>query len=100
VNQFFRPQFWNDPLGKRTWKCHLQTLVVLAVLAISLGAAILGSQERLTQILMLIAGASGLVILLKYPAIGLIGVLVGSFFVSFTGPGGVNIAILGVPGMA
>lgn len=100
MNRFLHPQFWVENPGNRPWKSRLQVVVVVVVLGVSAFVAATGSQDRLMQILMLVASLIGLVVLLQWPALGLLGVLFGSFFVRFTGPGGLNTAVLGVAGVS
>ncbi len=42
----------------------------------------------------------GILILIQRPEFGLIGVLLGNYFVEYTGPGGINATVLGIMGIA
>ena len=82
-----------DTRDRMIW---IKRIIILAVLFVSMMLALLGSQERLIQVLLLIAGLAGLIILLQWPAVGLFGILIGIYFIPYSGPGGVNVAILGM----
>lgn len=95
MDPFIKPSGWNEILQNRTWNGWVQKFVILGVLILSGGVAALGTQERLLQALFLVCGGVGVVLVLQRPVIGLFGVLVGAFFTPYTGPGGLNLAILG-----
>lgn len=84
----------------QVWKPWAKRLIILGVLGFSGVLAIIRSEDLLTQILVLVIGAIGAVALLQYPALGLFGILVSGAFLSISGPGGINMAILLVAGIA
>lgn len=81
---------WNNQL----WKPWVKWLVVFGVLGVSGVLAMVGSVNRLLLILLLIAGLLGLAVLLQWPILTIYGILLGGFFVSYTGPGGINVAVV------
>jgi hypothetical protein len=80
----------------RTW---LLRLIIPAVIFFSIFIGYFGNQSLLMRVAVLLVGAVGLLLLLRQPALGLLGVLVGAFFVPFSGPGGFNLAVLGIAGL-
>jgi hypothetical protein len=80
----------------RTW---LLRLIIPAVIFFSIFIGYSGNQTLLIRIAALLIGVVGLLLVLRQPALGLIGVLIGAFFVPFAGPGGFNLAVLGIAGL-
>ncbi len=83
-------EFWNNQL----WRPWAKRLIILCVLGISGFLAIIGSENRFMMLLVLAAGLLGVIILLQWPALTIYGILIGGFFVSYTGPGGINAAVI------
>ena len=96
MNQLSQTKRWIESLKNQTWKEWIQWAIIFGVLAVSVMIPMVGSLENLQRVLLLIAVLIGFVILLQWPAIGLIGILIGNYFISYSGPGGVNAIVLGV----
>jgi hypothetical protein len=79
-----------------------KTVIVSAVLLLAaflVPRVFFGGQTKLLLIVGLYFVAVAAVILLRWPVLGLIGTLLGGMFIPFTGPSGLNIAVLGIAGM-
>lgn len=89
-------ELWANPSRNE----RLKKAVVILVILVSLGIGLRPSTQTAKIILVLIAGVCGLIALLRWPNLGLLLALLGAFFVSFSGPGGINIAILAIAGLS
>jgi hypothetical protein len=78
----------------------LQWAVVIGVLAASAGSAYLfKTQDQLIYLLLPVPGVVGLVVLLRYPALGLILTYVAGVFIQAAGPSNLSVTTLGIAGM-
>lgn len=82
-------RIWESP-GRTTWA---QRIVVFGVLMASAVLGARGSTSINRLVIVAVAGAAGLLALLRWPNLGLVGALLGGFFVAYSGPGGVNVAV-------
>ena len=71
--------------------------VILIVILVSAISGYWGSKLILTLLLVLLCGIAGAIILLKQPNLGFIFIFLGGMFIPFTGPSGLNAAVLMVP---
>lgn len=72
-------------------------LRVLIIVGVIFGSAFLvfyNSQRINMLLLLLIPGFGAVMVILRWPLLGILGVILGGFFVRFSGPGGFNAAIL------
>lgn len=80
-------------------RINLLRVFIIAIVLFSgayLAPRIALGNNRLSLIFMLYLGLAALYILLRWPALGLILVLVGGMFVKYEGPSGLNISMIGV----
>lgn len=75
----------------RIW---LTAVIVSGVLLLSAVLAFKASGNQLMTLLLLVFGVGVVILVLNNPVIGLLLILFNGFYVSFTGPGGLNIAML------
>jgi hypothetical protein len=88
--------FQNGP-GRNTW---LKWMIICGVIALGGALAVVQSTRVYMAIGGLLGGIVGLMVWQRWPTLGLIAAIVGGFFVSFTGPGGVNVTVLGTAGLS
>lgn len=69
--------------------------IVLLAAAVLIPQALNGG-SKITLLILLYFSLVGLVILLRWPVLGLIGTMVGGMFIPFAGPSGLNVAVLGI----
>jgi hypothetical protein len=103
VYRLFHPLKWIDHLRELYGFRWIKWLLCLAVVAVSGLLPFVGlvtSDYRLRQLQMVILGIPVLVILMQWPPLGFFGILLGAYFIPYSGPGGVNIVVLGVGGIA
>jgi len=74
----------------------MRILIISGVLFASITLAFFAPQRLTSLLLLFLVGLCIILILLRWPPIGIIGILVGGLFLPFSGPGGFNAAILGV----
>jgi len=79
---------------------RLKWTVIVMVVLFSLGIGLRPSLDTAKIILVSIAGVCGLIALLRWPNLGLLATLLGAFFLPFSGPGGINIAVLAITGLS
>ena len=94
-NSLVKSKIWllQDPIR---W---LRPMLVMGVLLISVALPMTGS-ERLVQLaIALIVGIGATLFLLQMPALGLVLVMLGGIVVPFTGPSGINLAVIGIAGL-
>jgi hypothetical protein len=88
----FRFLFINRSITiNRRW---LQIAVVVAVLLASTVISFWGSRWIYLFLLAMLAGVAALLALLRQPNLGFIFVLIGGMFIPFTGPSGLNVAMV------
>jgi hypothetical protein len=92
VDSIIRSRSW---LAKKS-NLWLKPLIILAILLLSIALPVNSTQSQLEMILFMISAVIGVLVLLRWPFAGLVIIMVGSSFVPYSGPGGVNITILGV----
>jgi hypothetical protein len=56
----------------------------------------LNGGSKISLLILLYFSLVGVVILLRWPVLGLIGTMVGGMFIPFAGPSGLNVAVLGI----
>lgn len=74
----------------------LRPLLILGVLLFSVVLPLIGSERLMLLAIVMIAGLGAVLFLWQNPALGLILTMLGGIMVPFTGPSGVNVAILGI----
>jgi hypothetical protein len=80
-------------------KNYLWRILIIGVILLSsavLAPQIVSDSHKPMLVFMLYAGLASTLILLRWPALGLFLVIVGGMFIRFSGPGGLNIALLTV----
>lgn len=100
ISQLMQPVKWREFLYSPTMRKWLRWGIVAGVLTISMMLALVNSLDNLQLVLLGVVGILGLITLVKWPALGLLVILIGNYFIAYTGPGGVNVVILGVAGVA
>jgi hypothetical protein len=94
MNRLFQMEliedFWQSP-NRNKW---LRGIIISGVFLITILLSIIASQSLWLLTLSAVGGLIGLVLLLRWPSLGLVVILLSSFFVSFTGPGGVNASVI------
>ena len=81
----------------RRKKTIFQLVIVFGVIFASLAVAIINpSQTILLLVAATILGLFGIYFILQWPSLGLILTIIGGFFIKFSGPSNINIAVLGV----
>lgn len=88
--------FWNSP-NRNAW---MKGIIIVSVLGLSALLAMKPSTRLFMGVTALIGGTIGLMALLRWPTLGLIGTLFGAAFVSYTGPGGINVAVISIAGLS
>jgi hypothetical protein len=100
MSQLMQPEKRRELLHGPTMNRWLRWGIVAGVLIISMMLALLDSLDHLQLVLLGVIGILGVIMLIQWPALGLLAILIGTYFVAYTGPGGVNAVILGVAGVA
>lgn len=75
-------------------------MVIIGVLGISGVLASFATQTQKLLVGLAIGALAGLMVLLKWPNLGLLATLGAIFFIPFSGPGGLNAAVLMVAGLS
>jgi hypothetical protein len=73
-----------------------RVLIIASVLFASFFLVIFTPQRLISLLVVIPLGLAAVLVLLRWPPLGFLGILFGSLFVPFSGPGGFNVAILGV----
>lgn len=76
--------------GELFW---LRLFTILAVILLSIGLGYFGSDQSLLLGLGVIVAVPFLLVLLRYPVLGLMGTLISGLVISYSGPGGVNATV-------
>lgn len=87
-----------DALEAQPFKV-LRPVIVLGVLLLVGAISYAANKLGLTYVLILTAlfpAVGGLILIIRYPVIGLIFTLLGGIFIPFTGPSGINVTVFGV----
>jgi hypothetical protein len=100
MSRLLQPEKRREFLQSSTMLRWLRWGIVAGVLLISMMLALLDSLNHLQLVLIGVVGILGVFTLIQWPALGLLAILFGTYFVGYTGPGGVNAVILGVVGVA
>ncbi len=100
MSQLLQPGKWREFLRGPIVNRWLRWGIVAGVLIVSMMLALLDSMDHLQLVLIGVVGILGAITLIQWPALGLLAILIGTYFVAYTGPGGVNAVILGVAGVA
>ncbi len=87
-------QKWNAIWQGQLGMLFMRWAIILGVLGLSVLLALVGERETLITLLVLLVLLAGMLILLWKPDLGIFAILFGGFFVPFSGPGGVNLAVL------
>ncbi len=74
----------------------LVPVIVIGVLELSILLAYKGTMRQLEYVLILLCGIGAVVVFMRWPTVGIILTLLGGIFVPFSGPSGINMAVLGV----
>ena len=84
--------FWADWVTERSlmW---MQVGVILLVCLVSFGLGYKASMKQLTYVFFAIGGLMGFFVLLRWPGLGIIGILLSGMFIQYTGPGGFNLTM-------
>lgn len=90
ISLLYTSQNWLSQ-NRRKWQ---PVLIIAAVLAFVFVIATQATQNQLTLILMSMAGIAALALLLRQPNIGFFLVLLGGMFIPFSGPAGLNVAVM------
>ncbi|MGD2157647.1 MAG: O-antigen ligase family protein [Anaerolineales bacterium] len=77
----------------------LRWLAILAIFGLVAVLPQLLPTSRISLLLILIVSLPIIVLILRFPVLGLIGIILGAMFVPFSGPGGFNVAVFGVAGL-
>ena len=96
MNQLLFSEIIHDLKQRFNLERWMRILVIIGVILGSLLLNFVASQRLMMLLLVGLIGLGGVAIILRWPAIGILGVLVGGIFVPFSGPGGFNASILGV----
>jgi hypothetical protein len=81
---------WNISISKQ-W---IRFAIIVAVVAASTVIPYWGSRQLLMLVLVLLGGIALILVLLQKPNLGFILIFMGGMFVPFTGPSGINAAVL------
>ncbi len=96
MNQLLFSEIIHDLKHRFNLERWMRILVIIGVILGSLFLNFVASQRIMMLLLVGLIGLGGVAIILRWPAIGILGVLLGGIFVPFSGPGGFNASILGV----
>lgn len=77
--------------NRRKWQ---PVVIIVGVLLLAVLLTAQASQRQLTLILLLMAGVAVVLVLIGQPNIGFFLVLLGGMFISYSGPAGLNVAVL------
>lgn len=80
----------------RRW---LSPLLVLGVFLLSVALPLTGSERLILLAIVGIVGLGGVLVLWQLPTLGLLLTMLGGISVPFTGPSGVNLAVVGIAGL-
>jgi hypothetical protein len=75
-------------------KRSLRFAIIAGLLVISTMISYWGSLDLFALLLVLLVGLAGALVLMQWPNLGFILVFCGGMFVPYSGPGGVNVAVL------
>lgn len=91
IRSFHKSKNWllSDPLH---W---LKPLLIAGVLLVSIVLPLVGSERLIQLSIVMVVGVGGLLFLWQIPALGLLLTMLGGIMVPFTGPSGINVAVLG-----
>jgi O-antigen ligase len=92
VAAYDRVRIWLEQ-NRHRW---LKPLIIMVVLEISIVLAYIGSVRRLEYTLVLLCGIGVILLFMYQPTLGLILTVVGGMLIPFSGPSGLNVAVLGI----
>jgi O-antigen ligase len=96
VNHLFLSDLIHDLRLRINVERWIRVLIIVGVLIASSLLVFVASRRLITLLLVALVGLGGILALLRWPPLGLLGILFGGIFLGFSGPGGFNAAILGV----
>jgi hypothetical protein len=96
VSNFFLTELIHDIRLRFNIDRWLRVLIIVGVILASIFLVFNGSSRLNSLVLVLIPGLGAVLVMLRWPALGILGALAGGVFVRFSGPGGFNASIIGM----
>jgi hypothetical protein len=92
VPAYDRVRIWLET-NRQSW---LKPLIIIVILELSIVLSYIGSVRQLEYFLGLVCGIGVILFFMHQPTLGLILTLLGGMFIPFSGPSGLNVAVLGI----